>query len=325
MSNTKIYIYGLCNVFYDSYYIQGIKENFSEVEYNVSKFPEFNQGTFAAIISENGKETKLIIDSSDTNKIDLETFNWSDKYGKVNYNAESLISIQNQDKVIAIGPSFGIKIWNLPETLFYAFSHFFKFKAEIKNKREFLANYWRQYKRLPLKEYFLSNSKDNFVFFISSIWKKENATNNFRALFIKECKKNKDLNFDGGFAPRKDGNNFGYDSLLYHQRISLTDYLSKTKNSTFVFNTPAVLSCHGWKLAEFLALGKAIISTPHKNVMPELLDDNIHMVYAENSEDIEEKIKILLADSDFKRKLEINARNYFEKNLEPKVVINRLL
>lgn len=324
MKGRKVYVYGLCNVFYDSYYIQGLKEIFSKIEFNVSKFPDFAQGTFAFIVSENKKETKIIIDSRDTNEIDFETFNWCDKYGKVNYNLE-LISLKNLHKVIAIGPSFGIKIWNLFETISFAVYHLFKFKAKIKNNREFIANYWRQYKRVSLKNYFPRNSKNNYAFFISSIWKREKVTNDFRASFIEACIKNENLNFEGGFAPRNDGNNLGYDSLVYPKRILLTKYLSKTKNSAFVFNTPAVLSCHGWKLAEFLAMGKAIISTPNKNKMPELLEDNIHLVYAVDSDDIEKKIKILVSDSVFKRKLEISSRDYFERNLDPKVVINKLL
>jgi glycosyltransferase involved in cell wall biosynthesis len=324
MKGTKVYIYGLCNVYYDSFYIQGIKEIFPEIEFNVSKFPDFDQGTFAFIIAKDGYETKIIIDSRDTNEIDFETFYWCDKYGKVNYNKE-LIPLEGQNKIIAIGPSFGIKIWNLFETTFFAIYHLIKFNAKIRNKREFIANYWRQYKRFPLGHYFPLNSKKNDVFFMSSIWKKENVTNNFRATFIKACIEDENLNFEGGFAPRKDGNNIGYDSLLYPKRILLKRYLSKTKNSAFVFNTPAVLSCHGWKLAEFLALGKAIISTPHKNSMPEPLEDNVHLVYVENIEDIEKRIKILVSDLVFKRKLEINSRDYFMRNLEPKVVINKLL
>jgi glycosyltransferase involved in cell wall biosynthesis len=101
--------------------------------------------------------------------------------------------------------------------------------------------------------------------------------------------------------------------------------LFNIKKSVFVFNTPAVLSCHGWKLAEFLALGKAIISTPHKNKMSELLEDDVHLVYVINSDDIEKKIRMIMSDLDFKRKLEINSRDYFIRNLDPKVIINKLL
>lgn len=324
MKNTKVYIYGLCNVYYDSFYIQGLNQIFSDIEFNVSKFPNFVQGTFAIILTENGHETKIIIDSRDTNEIDFMAFNWCDKYGKVNYNFTTL-PLDSLHKVIAIGPSFGIKIWNMIETIYFALFNLIKFNPKITNKREFVANYWRQYKRLPLKSYFPNKSTNESVFFISSIWKKEKETNDFRAIFIQACLNNKNVDFEGGFAPRKDGNNCGFDSLLYSSKINLKQYLFNIKKSVFVFNTPAVLSCHGWKLAEFLALGKAIISTPHKNKMSELLEDNVHLVYVRNSDDIEKKIRMIVSDLDFKRKLEINSRDYFIRNLDPKVIINKLL
>lgn len=324
MKRTKVYIYGLCNVHYDSFYIEGIKEIFSEIEFNILKFPNFIQGTFAFIVSENGCETKIIIDSRDTNEIDFETLRWCDRYGKVNYNEKSILT-ENREKLVAIGPSFGIKIWNLTQTISFVVSHLFKFKSRIKDKREFVANYWRQYKRLPLKDYKPEKSKRNEVFFISSIWQKEKTANNYRALFIEECIKYDELKFEGGFAPRNNRDNLGYDALVFSKRISIINYLSKIKKSAFVFNTPAVLSCHGWKLGEFLALGKAIISTPHKNMLPNLLEDNIHLVYAISSDDIARKIKILTTDLIFKKKIEIASRDYYEKNLQPKVVINKLL
>lgn len=321
----KVFIYGLCDVYYDSYYIYGIKEIFSKIEFNISKFPNFNQGTFAFIIIEGEQEKKIIIDSKDSNRIDKEALNWCDKYGKINYHEETIASFESSSKIVAIGPSFGIKIWDIFETTWYGISNLLKYKSKITNKREFIANYWRQYKRVLLENYCPNKSMDDEVFFISSIWAKEHATNNFRASFISECKKNKNLKFVGGFAPRKDGNNYGFDSLLFFKRIPLTSYLMKIKKSAFVFNTPAVLSCHGWKLAEFLALGKVIITSTHKNIMPEVLEDDIHVVYVESSQDIEKKIKKMITNLDFKKKLEINSRDYYERNLAPKVVIIKLL
>lgn len=325
MIEKKVFIYGLCNVFYDSYYILGIKEIFPKIEFNILKFPNFNQGIFAFIISEGKLEKKIVIDSRDSNQIDLDAFYWCDKYGKVNYNKETISLLENNNKIVAIGPSFGIKIWDIFETIWFGISNLFRFNSKIINKREFIANYWRQYKRLKLENYKPVKSNSKEVFFISSIWEKEISTNNFRASFITACKRNKNLKFVGGFAPRKDGENFGFDSLVFPKRIPLSSYLSKIKKSAFVFNTPAVLSCHGWKLAEFLALGKAIICSPHKNIMPEMLEENIHVVYVESVEDIEKQIKKLITNLDFKNKLEINCRDYFERNLAPKVVIKKLL
>ncbi|MBB4803634.1 glycosyltransferase involved in cell wall biosynthesis [Flavobacterium nitrogenifigens] len=319
----KIYIYGLCDVHYDAYYIEGIKKVYGNYRFNTSKFPELRQGAFAFIIENDQYSKKIIIDSTDKPDIELELLEWCDIYGKINYN-QNYIPSGSPEKIIPIGPSFGIKIWSLFVTFYYMLFNFIKFRKAISNKREFLANYWRQYKRFPLKDYKPLKSSNNQVFFMNSIWKEEKNTNNYRALFIKTCKKFKEINFEGGFAARANGDNLGYDSLVYSQIIPLKIYLKKIKNSMVVFNTPAVLSCHGWKLGEFLALGKAIISTDHYNMMPEPLNNNEHLIYANNAEAIREAIQKVMSNVQFKNKLELQARAYFDEYLAPHSVIEKL-
>ena len=165
------------------------------------------------------------------------------------------------------------------------------------------------------------------MFFISSIWKKELQTNTNRLNYIKACKTNSKIIFEGGFAPRKDGDNLGFEAFLTPNRFDLKSYFYKTKKSEFVFNTPAVLSCHGWKLGEFLAMGKAIISTNHKNILPSPLHNDIHVIYVdENSfEDYSEKINCLINNSEKRIELETNAFIYFKEYLEPKAVITKIL
>ena len=64
--------------------------------------------------------------------------------------------------------------------------------------------------------------------------------------------------------------------------VCMTEWMHKTKMSEVVFNTPAFWECHGWKLGEYLALGKAIISTPLSNDLPYPLEHgkNIYMIMA---------------------------------------------
>ncbi|CAA9202826.1 glycosyltransferase [Flavobacterium collinsii] len=321
---TKVYVYGLCDVFYDGYYIQGIKELYKEFEFNIAKFPKFNQGTFAFIVEKENYSKKIIIDSKDSNQIHLAELEWCDVYGKVNCN-EYHLPIESSRKIMAIGPSFGVRIWSLLKTLYYLFLNFIRFKNSITNKREFVANYWRQYKRLQLKSYHLTQSSKNEVFFLNSIWKKESETNKNRALFIETCKNSPLLRFEGGFVARSNGDNLGLDDLVYSKTIPLRLYIKKSKRSAFVFNTPAVLSCHGWKLAEFLALGKAIITTSHRNKLPEVLVNEKHLMYVENQSEINQAIEKLTTDVSFKRKLEVESRNYFDTYLTPCKVISRLI
>lgn len=321
---SKVYIYGLCNVFYDGYYILGIKEVFGNFEFNISKFPNLKQGTFAVIIENDNGSKKIIIDSTDSNTADKLGIEWCDVYGKVNYKEEFLTKTE-AEKIVEIGPSFGIKIWNGFTSARYLALNFLRFKSKVTDKREFVANYWRQYRRFRLKEYLPATSSKNVVFFISSIWKNEILTNKNRALFIECCKSNKDIHFEGGFAARTDGNNLSFDHLVFSKKVSLKIYIQKTKKSAITYNTPAVLSCHGWKLGEFLALGKAIISTPHFNKLPAELIDNKHLIYANGEQEITSAIKKIVADDELKSKLEFNSRMYFDNYLAPKKVIERLI
>lgn len=317
-----VYVYALCDVFYDSFYLKGIKEVYKSYKFNVNKFPKFKQDTFAAILIEKGFEKKIIIDSNDGTKYNLEALEWCDVYGKVNYNSKDIPS-EFKHKIIPIGPSFGIKIWNLFETLFLAAFNTIRFYKSINNKRTFVANYWRQYNRLRLKCYESKKSKHNYVFFTSSIWKNESKTNELRAAFIKACASNDKIQFEGGFAPRNDGNNLGFDAIVIPERYQFKNYLEKLKQSSFVFNTPAVLLCHGWKLAEYLALGKAIISTEHSNKLPVELEDYKHVLYA-NKDNLDEKINLILDNKLMKQELEINSKDYFNKILSPSVVVKKI-
>lgn len=318
-----VYVYALCNVYYDSFYLKGLKDTFGTYTFNIDKFPKFSQGTFAVLIQEEDLNVKLIIDSNDSNKIDVEKLIWCDIYGKVNFNNYSILE-DYCSKIKPIGPSFAIKIWNLPITIFIFLMNFIRFKKFISNKREFLANYWRQKNRLPLECYTNSHSVEGYVFFVSSIWKNEKLTNLARAAFIKGCK-GLEIFFEGGFAPRNDGHNMEFDSLVVAKRYGLKEYIRKIKLSSIVFSTPAVLSCHGWKLGEFLALGKAIITTNHINILPAELKDNVHVIYVDDIKFIEDKIKTVMEDNNLRRMLEINARKYFDTYLAPKNVIKRLL
>lgn len=322
--NKKIYVYALCDVFYDSFYLKGIQEVFSFYTFNIDKFPKFRQGTFAVLILDANSCIKLIIDSRDTNEYNEDELNWCDVYGKVNYN-HSCIPKKYREKIRPIGPSFGIKIWNFPITMLKCINNYLKFRKHILNKREFLANYWRQYNRLSIDFYQYSPSLNQYVFFTGSIWKREPVTNEARATFIKACNNINKIVFEGGFAPRKDGNNLDFGNLVVTKRYGLLEYIQKIKLSAMVFNTPAVLSCHGWKLGEFLALGKAIITTNHLNALPAKLEDNIHVVYVNFNETIADKINLILKDENLKAILEKNSKQYFNEYLAPKKVIERLL
>ena len=100
-------------------------------------------------------------------------------------------------------------------------------------------------------------------------------------------------------------------------------WLQKTQQSALVFNTPAFWDCHGWKLGEYLALGKAIISTPLSNDLPVPLTHGVNIHFVEDDIDsMRAAIQYIIGNPDYKERLEQGASAYWasygtpEKSLE---------
>lgn len=325
-SKYKVYIDPSCDILYSSFYIQGLYEIFGKknVKFSSHNFKQFqhNNHFLAFILECNLIQYKMIIDFTDVNRINEKALQWSHIYGKVNLDSSAISS----NKVIPIGPSFGVKLFSLVDTFRYALSNLYNSKSRIKNKRRFLSDYKNQFIRPKLSDYEYKNSQTDYIFFMSSLWIKELRTNRFRANFIVTCKQNKNIRFEGGFAPRSFNDMEDYSDITTKKRIPMKEYIQKMKSSMIAFNTPAVRDCHGWKLAEYLILGKAIISTDLSRLLPTPLIDKYHLVFSDGSiSDLDKKIKEIICDKDYRNKLEKNAKEYFENQLAPSKVIIRMM
>lgn len=322
----KVIVDATCDILYSSYYIKGLQEVYGKnaVTFSSVYFENFelNNKFLAFVIIDDKKEFKVIIDFGDAASIDEKAYEWSTIYGKINVTKQDVI---NYSKLTVIGPSFGIKIYNPFQTVFYAFSNYLKAKRRIPNKKRFLSNYYAQYKRAELEYYFsLKKEKTNYVYFLSSLWKKEEKTNLYRKNFILACKNESIIQFEGGFSPRTNNDISGFEKETVASRVSIKEYLSNIKNAEIVFNTPAVLDCHGWKLGEYFALGKIVLSTPLSREMPSNFDANL-LFYCNGSEsDITEKIESIL-NTENREKLEKKVKHYFDENLSPISVIKRII
>ncbi|MGZ2368753.1 glycosyltransferase [Ancylomarina sp. YFZ004] len=322
----KIIVDSSCDILYSSYYIKGLQDYFGKrnIRFSNKYFDIFkhNNHFFAFVIKEKKELTKIIIDFADRSVIDESALEWSDVYGKINVEN----SKTNQNKIIPIGPSFGIKIYSPTKTIILAAINFIRSYYRIPNKRRFLSDYKALLNRPTLNDYFPNFNKDGYIYFAASLWKKEIKTNTFRANFIRACKNHHDIKFEGGFAPRVRNDVEGFDELIMKSRDKMNTYINKLKHSSVVFNTPAVTDCHGWKLAEFLCSGKVIISTPISRILPQNLIDNKHIMFTSGSEqDITKKLEKIISSKKISDTLKKNAREYFETELSPEKVIKRII
>ena len=296
---------------------------------------------------ENNKIIKYAIDFHDSRAIEREVLDWSDCYGKINLHEkiskESLLPLYynpadfefNWNKVVSIPPGFGIRVFNIIETIVYSFKVLFGSKVvEINSTKLIILNCIRMYvKRMPLDKYVAKKTKlkdKKNVFLVATIWHKSTSFVNIkRANFIRFCKKNRNINFEGGFI------DVGYEIdyiddieelKIGNSKIGLSKYIKKTQESYFVYNTPSVLECHGWKLAEYLCMGKAIISSPLSNNLPFPLEHNKHIyILDEEENEMEYAINLLEGNPDLISNLEQNALLYWKTYATPEKVIENIL
>lgn len=175
--------------------------------------------------------------------------------------------------------------------------------------------------RPQLKEYTPQQAHDNYIFHLSTLWQSDEWNRNNegvnlrRAYFIRACRTlEPEVTFEGGLAASPSNPSAPLFSDCLAERIPSHVCLAKTKESTLVFNTPAYWDCHGWKLGEYMALGKAILSTPLSNDLPAPLihGQHIHITGA-TQEEMSDAMKYILSNEEYRHQLETNIHDYWQQ------------
>jgi len=342
--STKVFLDPSCRVWYATFYIYGLIREFGRqnVSFSNQFFKELKRDEeaqfhylAAVVVTPNNIHTRIIIDYHDKPIVMKLAYQWSDIYAKININDE-LTDHRFFNKMVNIPPGFGIKLWDKWEAIYYSFTNFVKCRSSthILWKR-FFRDYYAQNKREKLKNYLLTkperdflSEKKPYVFMIGRLWIHQNCidnTNLMRKKFIETCQQS-DFDFEGGFLARKEHPQYEkFKHLCFLKPYSALAYLKKTKESAIVFNTPTVHNCHGWKLGEFLAMGKAIISTTLSNRLPENLVHGKNIHFISSLDELESAIHLLLNNSDYRKKLEKGSKAYYKKFIDPQQVIQRIL
>jgi hypothetical protein len=268
-------------------------------------------------------ERRFYVSLGDHAHLDPWGMQWATVYGKVNPFATDCAEYP---KLLPVGPTFGIRLTSMSLAARAALASYGGAWSLRSLPRSAYSTIRYRRWRLPIGRYIPGESDPAYVFFAAWPWKKHSSVNPPRARFIEVCRSMSDLVFEGGFAPRRRSDVEEVLPLSAPRRYSLAEYLSKTRRSLAVFNAPAVHDCHGWKLGEFLALGKAIISMPLTRALPATLQHGVHIHYVDGSEEsIVEALEMIRRQPAYRRKLEVNSRRWYLEYLQPAALVRRLL
>lgn len=320
----KIIIDPIDDILYKSFYIYALEQRFGSryIHYSHKPFCELSKKTrnsksIRFVIQDGESIKRFAIACNDSYQIIPELYNWADIYGSVNANF-TLTPLEYRAKLVSLCPSFAIKCWTLHKTIKQAFQWT---PSSYSNWKKYLGKHKRMLHRQQYADY-LTNIDvcENYIFTCNTLWyndewnKNNEGVNLNRAHFIRACKDIDHIKFEGGFvAARHDlASNKLFEDCL-SQPYSTSNWMMKTKQSICVFNTPAFWRCHGWKLGEFMALGKAIISTPLSNDLPAPLihGQHIHLV-SSDYDSISEAIRYIASHPDYRKSLEHNISAYWD-------------
>lgn len=340
---------------YSSFYLLGLNKMFKKkILYSSLPFNDIIEDAFKQcltfIIVKKNISYNIAIDFHDAPIIQSKkTLEWCNIYAKINLNnketfqdllyyyKDSILVENYRKRILSISPSFGVRHLSLFKLGIYVTKVSFDKNVSLVLKKEVILSLIRGYvKRAKLENYINSSeneSNNKYVFFISSIWNTDSKrTNIIRANFIIACKRIKEIIFDGGlvdigypidYIPDKES------VKINKQKIGIKSYIEKSKKSLVVFNIPSVQNCHGWKLAEYLAMGKAIISTKLSNSLPNELINHKHLYILDSenptTSDLEVALNELINNKEKRLLLENNAKKWWKENGTPDAVLESII
>ena len=311
---------------YYSFELLGLKRLYPSTRFVFDRllFPEIGY-RYLSFVLPGGR--KVVIDSTDDAECNSSGLAWCDVYAKQNLDPV-LNDGRDRRKLICIGPSFPVCDWGLVRSWARALADYWTCRKEISDARRHFSSYLTPVRhRVREEDYRPSESSAEYIFFAAPLWPNEPLCNRSRADFMAACK---DLapgvQVEVGFTPRSFLPVPGFEDLLLPRRYTLREYLERTRRSAVAFNTPAVLDCHSWRLGEYLALGKAIISTPLARALPAPLEHGKAVHFVDGSrQSLTDALDRLLRDHDYRRQLERGARRYYDAHVAPEKTIERIL
>lgn len=112
---------------------------------------------------------------------------------------------------------------------------------------------------------------------------------------------------------------------IIHRKYGLDCCMEKMTLSAFAFNTPAVHGCQGWKLSEYLAMWKAILSKPIMNELPTPLEHGRHVHFAQTDAEMREGVEKLIHGPAYREHLQEGARDEYRLHASPEAAIRVIL
>jgi hypothetical protein len=159
-------------------------------------------------------------------------------------------------------------------------------------------------------------------------WKREERIkmNQMRVDLVLRLRKEFGDRFIGGIQRDSLSTQLAADALVKNDdEVFKGNYLKKLRRASIGIATPGLEGSVGFKLAEYVAMSKAVVTTPVNCIVPGNFAVNQHyLTYAKAEQCVEQCVK-LVSDRELREKLMVNNNIYYTSHLRPDLLLLKCL
>lgn len=288
--------------------------------------------------------TQVIINNKISVCYDTHDWNWIDKkilgkvdfYFKRSYDESYLLQIEEKHKVFPLGLNYQVTndkldLYRLKRSSFY------NGKQKLKN----VVKAFRLDNFLPADEterLDRMNAAPNFdllpkVLFMARAWDVENIPDQSQKLIVKEINETRAEairllrqqfgdNFYGGLLQDKFSRTHFKDVLLPDELSSnKRNYLKMMKDFSICVATRGLNNSNGWKLAEYVAFSKAIVTESLYYQVPGDFEEGKNYLEFTSPDELSNAVSLLFEATNLRNSMMDNNYKYYQKFLRPDALV----
>jgi len=219
------------------------------------------------------------------------------------------------------------------DKLWYTLGRFLK----PKNLYRDIRNYKVEHLSASDYEYKPTLNQTDKILFLCRLWEYEiyntapifqsqiEAINQSRITSIRACKEAFGDRFIGGVYDNPTSQKYAPDLIVSRESTHKLNFLNSIKSSNICIGTTGLHNSIGWKMGEYIAASRAIISEPLHYDLPGKFDEGTNYLKFENTDELINNIDLLLADKKKLKDMMISNYEYYNTYLKPdKMVLNSL-
>ena len=147
------------------------------------------------------------------------------------------------------------------------------------------------------------------------------AINSMRAACIRGLRKELGRSFIGGFASSRFAETNFPDCIVGPSFTQKSAYLKHVRSAGICVATMGLDRSNGWKLGEYVANAKAIVSEPLCHEVTGDFKDGVNYLVFNSPEECVESAVRLIEDADLRYEMKVNNYSYYHRFLRPDVLV----